>query len=126
MFPYQNWRKVKWLQLVIKIHSFVNVQCVAATPHWFTAGINTITANRFAPQFALGVPAFIINWLGVSKMGAMKNLLMDVNEQVYKISVDLNKASESGDLDVMKQALRKTIVNSALAIAFIEELENNL
>ena len=59
-------------------------------------------------------------------MGAMKNLLMDVNEQVYKISVDLNKASESGDLDVMKQALRKTIVNSALAIAFIEELENNL
>ena len=59
-------------------------------------------------------------------MGAMKNLLMDVNEQVYKISVDLNKASESGDLDVMKQVLRKTIVNSALSIAFIEELENKL
>ena len=57
-------------------------------------------------------------------MAAMKNLLMDVNQQVYKISVELNKASESGDLNVMKQALRKAIVNSALGIAFIEELEN--
>lgn len=59
-------------------------------------------------------------------MGAMKNLLMDVNEQVYKISLDLNQASESGDLDLMKQALRQAIVNSALSIAFIDELENNL
>ena len=59
-------------------------------------------------------------------MGAMKNLLIDVNEQVYKISLDLNQASESGDLDLMKQALRKAIVNSALSIAFIDELENNL
>lgn len=68
---------------------------------------------------------FIVR-VGETKMGAMKNLLMDVNEQVYKISLDLNQASESGDLDLMKQALRQAIVNSALSIAFIDELENNL
>ena len=55
-------------------------------------------------------------------MGAMKNLLIDAHTEIYNISRDLNNASECGDLDEMKQALRRAIVNSAFAIAFIEEL----
>ena len=53
----------------------------------------------------------------------MKNLVIDVASNMYGISRDLNTASESGDFDEMKQSLRRAIVNSALAIAFIEELE---
>jgi hypothetical protein len=56
-------------------------------------------------------------------MGAMKNLVIDVADNMYGISRDLNFASESGDFDEMKQSLRRAIVNSALAIAHIEELE---
>jgi len=56
-------------------------------------------------------------------MGAMKNLMIDASSEIYNISRDLNTASESGDFDEMKQALRRAIVNSALAIAFIQELE---
>jgi hypothetical protein len=57
-----------------------------------------------------------------NKMGAMKNLMIDASDQLYQISRDLNEASETADLDEMKMALRRAIVNSALAIAFIEEL----
>lgn len=57
------------------------------------------------------------------KMGAMKNLLIDAMDNVYAISRDLEASTEESDLDEMKQALRRAIVNSALAIAFIEELE---
>ena len=56
-------------------------------------------------------------------MGAMKNLMIDASDQLYQISRDLNEASETADLDEMKQALRRAIVNSALAIAHIQELE---
>ena len=56
-------------------------------------------------------------------MGAMKSLVIDIADTMYQISRDLNDASESGDFDVMKQALRNAIVNSALTIAHIEELE---
>lgn len=56
-------------------------------------------------------------------MGAMKSLVIDIADTMYQISRDLNTASESGDFDVMKQALRNAIVNSALTIAHIEELE---
>lgn len=56
-------------------------------------------------------------------MGAMKNLMIDASSHMYSISTDLERASESADFDVMKLALRQAIVNSALAIAFIEELE---
>ena len=56
------------------------------------------------------------------KMGAMKNLLIDAMDNVYAISRDLEASTEESDLDEMKQALRRAIVNSALAIAFIEEL----
>ena len=56
-------------------------------------------------------------------MGAMKSLLSDATTNMYQISVDLNEASLCGNPDEMKQALRRAIVNSALAIAFLEELE---
>ena len=55
-------------------------------------------------------------------MGAMKNLLIDAMDNVSAISRDLEASTEESDLDEMKQALRRAIVNSALAIAFIEEL----
>lgn len=56
-------------------------------------------------------------------MGAVKSLLADVTTNMYHISVDLNEASLCGNPDEMKQALRRAIVNSALAIAYIQELE---
>ena len=58
-------------------------------------------------------------------MGAYKELVIDIADTMYQISRDLNTASESGDFDEFKQALRRAIVNSALTIAHIEELENN-
>jgi hypothetical protein len=57
-------------------------------------------------------------------MGAMKTLLSEATTNMYQISVDLNEASLCGDPSEMKQSLRRAIVNSALAIAFLEELEN--
>jgi len=56
-------------------------------------------------------------------MGAYKELVIDIADTMYQISRDLNEASESGDFDEFKQALRRAIVNSALAIAYLEELE---
>jgi uncharacterized protein (DUF488 family) len=56
-------------------------------------------------------------------MGAYKNLVIDIADVMYKISCDINTASESGDFDEMKQSLRRAIVNSALTIAHIQELE---
>jgi len=57
-------------------------------------------------------------------MGAMKNLVIDASDQLFIISRDLEEASLTADLDEMKKSLRRAIVNSALAIAFIEELGN--
>jgi hypothetical protein len=68
--------------------------------------------------------ALLSEW-GKTKMAAMKNLLINICEQVHLISLDLNQVSESSDLDHMKRVLRQTIANSALTIAFIEELEKN-
>ena len=56
-------------------------------------------------------------------MGAMKTLLSEATINMYHISVDLNEASLCGDPSEMKQALRRAIVNSALAIAYLDELE---
>ena len=56
-------------------------------------------------------------------MGAMKSLLAEATTNIYQMSVELNEASLCGNPDEMKQSLRKAIVNSALAIAFLEELE---
>jgi uncharacterized protein (DUF488 family) len=58
------------------------------------------------------------------KMGAYKELVIDIADTMFQISRDLNNASESGDFDVMKESLRRAIVNSALTIAHIQELEN--
>ena len=58
-------------------------------------------------------------------MAAMKNLLINIYEQVHLIGVDLNQVNESSDLGQMKAVLRQTIANSVLTIAFIEELEKN-
>lgn len=57
-------------------------------------------------------------------MGAMKSLVIDIADTMYQISRDLNDASETSDFDEMKAALRRAIVNSALTIAHIDELEN--
>jgi len=57
-------------------------------------------------------------------MGAMKSLVIDIADTMYQISRDLNEASETSDFDEMKQSLRRAIVNSALTIAHIEELEH--
>ena len=56
-------------------------------------------------------------------MGAMKSLLAEATTNIYQMSVELNEASLCGNPEEMKQSLRKAIVNSALAIAFLEELE---
>jgi hypothetical protein len=56
-------------------------------------------------------------------MGAMKNLVIEVADNMYQISRDLNQASETSDFDEMKRSLRSAIVNSALVIAQIQELE---
>ena len=56
-------------------------------------------------------------------MGAYKALVTDIADTMYQISRDLNEASETADFDEMKQSLRRAIVNSALAIAHIQELE---
>ena len=53
----------------------------------------------------------------------MKNLVIDIADTMYQISRDLNQASETSDFDEMKRSLRSAIVNSALTIAHIEELE---
>jgi hypothetical protein len=55
-------------------------------------------------------------------MGAMKSLMIDASDQLLIISRDLDEALLTADLDEMKKALRRAIVNSALAIAFLEEL----
>jgi len=57
-------------------------------------------------------------------MGAYKALVTDIADTMYQISRDLNEASETADFDEMKQSLRRAIVNSALTIAHIQELEN--
>lgn len=54
----------------------------------------------------------------------MKDLLIDAQTSLWDISTQLEKAAELGDLAVMKQALRSAIVNSAIGIAYIQELEN--
>jgi hypothetical protein len=56
-------------------------------------------------------------------MGAYKNLVIEVADNMYQISRDLNQASETSDFDEMKRSLRSAIVNSALVIAQIQELE---
>lgn len=57
-------------------------------------------------------------------MGAYKELLIDIQDSICNIAKNLEQSVEDCDVDQMKLALRGAIVNSALTIAFIEELEN--
>lgn len=58
------------------------------------------------------------------KMGAYKNLMIDIQSNVREIGTHLINSEINSDIDEMKNALRATIANSALALAFIAELEN--
>jgi hypothetical protein len=57
-------------------------------------------------------------------MGAYKALLIDIQDSICNIAKNLEQSVEDCDVDQMKLALRGAILNSALTIAFIEELEN--
>lgn len=57
-------------------------------------------------------------------MAAMKELFGEISTCTYQIGVMLNQASESGDIEEMRTALRSAITNSALTLAFIAELES--
>jgi hypothetical protein len=57
-------------------------------------------------------------------MGAYKALLIDIQDSICNIAKNLEQSIEDCDVDQMKLALRGAILNSALTIAFIEELEN--
>lgn len=56
-------------------------------------------------------------------MGAYKELFTEIQDSIWSISKNLEKSIEDCDIDQMKLALRGAIVNSALTIAFIEEIE---
>jgi hypothetical protein len=57
-------------------------------------------------------------------MGAYKNILIDIQSNVCEIGAMLIQSEANADIDEMKSALRSAITNSALALAFIAELEN--
>jgi hypothetical protein len=57
-------------------------------------------------------------------MGAMKDIFIQIQDNSYNIGRNLIESSEEADLDQIKQSLRDAIKNSALALAFIAEMEN--
>lgn len=57
-------------------------------------------------------------------MGAYKELLIEIQDSICNIAKNLEQSIEDCDVEQMKLALRGAIVNSALTIAFIDELEN--
>lgn len=57
-------------------------------------------------------------------MGAYKELFIEIQDSICSIAKNLEQSIEDCDVDQMKLALRGAIVNSALTIAFIDELEN--
>jgi hypothetical protein len=57
-------------------------------------------------------------------MGAMKEIFIQIQDNSYNIGQSLIKSTEEADLDEIKEGLRNAITNSALALAFIAELEN--
>ena len=57
-------------------------------------------------------------------MGAYKEIFTQISGNSYQIGKILIESSESGDIDQIKQSLREAIKNSALALAFIAEMEN--
>jgi hypothetical protein len=57
-------------------------------------------------------------------MGAYKDLFIQIQDNSYNIGKSLIESSEEADIDQIKQSLREAIKNSALALAFIAEIEN--
>jgi len=84
--------------------------------------MNTQLNAIFTCKQQWNYPELNANWR-INKMGAYKNLVIEVADNMYQISRDLNQASETSDFDEMKRSLRSAIVNSALVIAQIQELE---
>jgi hypothetical protein len=57
-------------------------------------------------------------------MGAYKEIFTQIQDNCCNIGESLIGSAEEGDMDLMKQSLRDAIRNSALALAFIAEVEN--
>lgn len=57
-------------------------------------------------------------------MGAYKELFTQIQDNCCNIGASLIGSAEEGDVELMKQSLREAIKNSALALAFIAEIEN--
>lgn len=57
-------------------------------------------------------------------MGAYKELFTQIQSNSTNIAQLLLDSAQEGDMDQIKQSLRDAITNSALALAFIAEIEN--
>lgn len=57
-------------------------------------------------------------------MGAYKEIFTQIQSNTSNIGQLLLDSANEGDMDQMKQSLREAITNSALALAFIAEMEN--
>lgn len=57
-------------------------------------------------------------------MGAYKEIFTQIQSNTSNIGQLLIDSANEGDMDLMKQSLRDAIKNSALALAFIAEMEN--
>lgn len=57
-------------------------------------------------------------------MGAYKEIFTQIQSNSYNIGTSLIQSSEEADIDEIKQSLRDAIRNSAIALAYIAEMEN--
>lgn len=57
-------------------------------------------------------------------MGAYKEIFTQITSNTENIGQLLIDSTKEGDMDQIKQSLRDAITNSALALAFIAEMEN--
>lgn len=57
-------------------------------------------------------------------MGAYKEIFTQIQSNTSNIGQLLIDSANEGDMDLMKQSLRDAITNSALALAFIAEMDN--
>lgn len=57
-------------------------------------------------------------------MGAYKEIYTQITSNTSQIGQLLIDSAKEGDMDQIKQSLRDAITNSALALAFIAEMEN--
>ena len=57
-------------------------------------------------------------------MGAYKEIFTQIQSNSENIGQLLIESAKEGDMDQIKQSLKDAITNSALALAFIAEMEN--